>query len=126
MSVYDGIGGARVALSLLGIEPAAYLRVDDDSTREFVVHRAWPEAVTYPTAELPGIPFRARLQNPALKRGLLICGAPTLASKDPQAFDSAVSSVAGLLKRLATEAPHIDWDCLFEHVAPVSSETETG
>ena len=52
---FDGIGGARSALELLGIKPAMYISIETDTACNVVVKNAWPEAVSYTHLTLPTI-----------------------------------------------------------------------
>jgi len=42
---FDGIGGARRAIEILGLIPALYIGIDHDEACHVVIEGAWPEAV---------------------------------------------------------------------------------
>ena len=44
-SCYDGIGGARRAIELLGLSPAAYWTLETDTTARRITRCQWPSAV---------------------------------------------------------------------------------
>ena len=43
---FDGIGGARRSLEILGVVPALYIGIENDESCTLVVKGAWPEAIT--------------------------------------------------------------------------------
>ena len=46
IAAFDGIGGARRALEILGIKPAMYVSIETDAECRAVVRKAWPEVDT--------------------------------------------------------------------------------
>ena len=51
VSAFDGIGGARRALELLGIRPSVYISIEKDPRCKEVVERAWPEEISLGSLE---------------------------------------------------------------------------
>ncbi len=77
---FDGIGGARVALEHLGIEPALYISIECDAHCAEVVRKHWPEALAVDTLEnaTPRVlqALLERAPRGILKRGLMVGGPP--------------------------------------------------
>ena len=46
IAAFDGIGGARRAVEILGIKPAMYISIETDAECGAVVRKAWPEVET--------------------------------------------------------------------------------
>ena len=47
IAAYDGIGGARRAMEILGVEPTLYVSIECDLKCQEVVKRAWPDVISF-------------------------------------------------------------------------------
>ena len=76
---FDGIGGARRSLELLGIRPAMYISIEIDQGCHRVVKAAWPEVIAY--NQMVGDVDLLSLAKvigtmPSLVQGLIVGGPP--------------------------------------------------
>ena len=90
---FDGIGGARRSLEILGITPALYISIEIENGCHRVVKAAWPEVVVYDQSV--GDVDVESLANylgtmPSLTQGLIVGGNPV-----PRVF-SAQSAQEGV------------------------------
>ena len=78
VSAYDGIGGARRALEILGITPALYIAIERDSDCVKVVESRWPGVIPLQEVESVTVGALAKILDmyPSLTTGLLIGGPP--------------------------------------------------
>ena len=77
IAAFDGIGGARRALELLGITPAVYISVEIDEDCAQVVANWWPEAIRISNIDELDVPKLEELlkDHPELETGIIIGGA---------------------------------------------------
>lgn len=77
---YDGIGGARRSLELLGLKPALYISLENDADCSEVVKREWPEVEAFERVEEASeTELRQcfdQFPKGQLKKGLVIGGPP--------------------------------------------------
>ena len=126
VGIFDGIGGLRRSLELLGIVPAVYIAIELDPAARRVVSAEWPDThhihdvdeVT--DAELLSITAR----YPDLKHGLVAGGFPcqgmSRLNADRQGLEDPRSrlfwSMLHLIDRLEALYPKLDWCKAYENV----------
>ncbi|CAK0903887.1 unnamed protein product, partial [Prorocentrum cordatum] len=78
VSLFDGIGGARRALGLLGLAPALFVSAEIDAVAKRVTKYAWPEVLEVGDAQSFGYAEAMAIRDraPHIKWILLIGGSP--------------------------------------------------
>ena len=78
LSLFDGIGGQRRAMDLLGVAPALYISVECSDPATRVVRRAWPDAIHIKDVkEINAQSFYDwRAKRPRVKRLIISAGFP--------------------------------------------------
>ena len=78
VGAFDGIGGARRALEIVGIEPALYVSIESDGECAQVVWRTWQSRVSFELVEGVSVEeLRTVLATvPTLELGLVVAGPP--------------------------------------------------
>ena len=79
---FDGIGGARRALEILGIKPAVYVSIERDYMCARVVLMRWPQAIHFTVRDFVeslttgSFMKEVRTKCPKLQHGVMVGGPP--------------------------------------------------
>jgi site-specific DNA-cytosine methylase len=127
VSTFDGIGGARRALELLGIKPALFLSSETDEECAEIVSREWTEVKDCGDITQLEVEEMKHMidQHPGITQGLVSGGFPCqpFSSLNPSSggFDDPRSDLferlCELFEQLKEEMPSIEWHFQFENVA---------
>ena len=131
VGAFDGIGGARRALEIVGIEPALYISIESDGECAQVVWKTWQNRMSFELVE--GVSVE-ELQTvlatiPKLELGLVVAGPPCQGfsglNRDRKGFKDSRSDgilqLVSLIQKLKEAGPNIEWNCLTENVASMTS-----
>ena len=118
VGAFDGIGGARRALEIVGIEPALYISIESDGECAQVVWRTWQSRVSFELVEGVSVEeLRTTLATvPTLELGLVVAGPPCQGfsglNRDRKGFKDSrsdgIHQLVSLIQKLKEAGPSIE------------------
>ena len=132
---YDGIGGARRALEILGIRPALYVSFEKDPEACEVRERNYPDVVNFGDMNsYDSDALNQLVADSGVKFGLVVGGPPcqgfSALNRNRRGFNDersdGISKFAELFFTLRSTIPTVNWHALMENVSSMTYDDRDG
>ena len=123
---YDGIGGARRALEILGIKPSIYVAIEDDPDCAAVVRDQWPDTIRFGKIEnVTDSDLKKAIPAERMTEGIVVAGPPcqpfsklnSLRAGFNDERSDGIGNYVSMVKRLVSTFPTIRWHDMMENLS---------